>query len=75
MRNKYRVDKVAQHCNTIKKEKAANKTIPSQKSTQILKIPHLTCLAGYRKMTKYRKIVHVKNYQHRNTANFLILMG
>ena len=25
-------------------------------------------------MTKYRKIVHVKNYQHRNTANFLILM-
>ena len=35
--------------------------------TQIKK--HLTCLAGYRKMTKYRKIVHVKNYQHRKLSH------
>ena len=55
MRNKYSVDKVAQHCNTNKKASYM--------------------FSRYRKMTKYRKIVHVKNYQHRNTANFLILMG
>ena len=45
MRNKYRVDEVAEHSVTqLKDKKATNKTIKRQKSTQILKIPHLTCL-------------------------------